>query len=162
MTDAIQPISNVALRAARARARDAGADVLRPSADRRSGRATAPPTCAAIDELAYGFDREVDHRHWSQHARRTDWRDAYSYVFPGGEIGPVAGATPAAAAAALAGELAAADGRRARPHPRIGPRCWSRSRWRPACASPRFPGLLLLSRGVEPPTALAPSSYALY
>ena len=114
-----------------------------------------------IDELAYGFDREVDHRHWSRHARRTEWQDAYSYVFPDGEIGPVAGATPAAAASALAAELAAATGTvrvRVPGSARLLVEVALAARLRLA----PVPGLLLLSQGVEPPTALAPSSYALY
>ena len=161
MTDAIQPVSNVLYgRRGLVPATPVLTFFGRPRID-----ATAEPGAAAdtraIDELAYGFDREVDHRHWARHARRTDWEDAYSYVFPGGEIGPVAGATPAAAAAALAAELARPRATCASVSPARRGR-WSRSRWRPACASPRFPGLLLLSRGVEPPTALAPSSYALY
>ena len=91
MTDAIQPISNVLYGG---RGLVPATPVLtfygRPQID-AIWPSQAPPTWRAIDELAYGFDREVDHRHWSRHARRTDWRDAYSYVFPGGEIGPVAG-----------------------------------------------------------------------
>lgn len=160
MTDAIQPISNTLYGR---RGLVPATPVLtfsgRPQIEAAAERHAAD--IRRIDELAYGFDREVDHLHWSQHARRTDWRDAYSYVFPGGEIGPVAGATPAAAAAALAGELAAAEGEvRVRvpgsARPLVEVALAARLRLAPV------PGLLLVSRGVEPPTALAPSSYALY
>ena len=162
MTDAIQPISNALYGRPGARAGDAGADVPGPPADRgTAGAGHRAADLRRIDELAYGFDREVDHRHWSRHAVRTEWPDAYSYVFPGGEIGPVAGATPAAAAAALAGELAAAAGTvrvRIPGSARLLVEVALAARLRLA----PVPGLLLLSRGVEPPAALAPSSYALY
>src|SRR3954451_22011511 len=65
---------------------------------------------AAIDLAAYGFDRAVDHAYWERYAQRTTWPGAYSYVFPGGDIGPIAGRDPLAAASALAGELERADG----------------------------------------------------
>ena len=68
-----------------------------------------------LDEAAYGFDRSVDHAYWTRHANRSAWARggetvAWSYVFPGGAVGPIAGADAAAAAAALAGELARAEG----------------------------------------------------
>ena len=160
MTDAIQPISN-ALYGSRGLV--PATPVLtfqgRPRLDAPLERGAAD--LRRIDELAYGFDREVDHSHWSRHAVRTDWQDAYSYVFPDGEIGPVAGGTPAAAASALAGELAAAaENVRVRipGSARLLVEVALAARLRLA----PVPGLLLLSRGVEPPTALAPSSYALY
>ena len=109
MTDAIQPVSNVlygrrGLVPATPLLTFTGVPRLDAPADE------APADVAAIDAVAYGFDRTVDHRYWELHARRTEWGDAYSYVFPGGDIGPVAGATPAAAARALAAELARSDG----------------------------------------------------
>ncbi len=75
-----------------------------------SETATAP-----VDAAAYGFDRAVDHAYWAGLARRTIWaRDeasvAYSYAFPRGHIGPVAGLDPETAAGALEGELAQATG----------------------------------------------------
>jgi GNAT superfamily N-acetyltransferase len=160
MTDAIQPLSNTLYGR---RGLVPVTPVLtfygRPQIDATGEQ--HPADTGRIDALAYGFDREVDHRHWSQHARRTDWEDAYSYVFPGGEIGPVAGATPAAAAAALAAELSAADG-----EVRVRVPGSARSLVEVALAArlrlAPVPGLLLVSQGVEPPTALAPSSYALY
>jgi GNAT superfamily N-acetyltransferase len=116
---------------------------------------------AALDEAAYGFDRAPDHALWSQVARRTTWGDAYSYVFPSGDIGPVVGATPPAAALALAAELA---------------RATSPVRVRVLGSAPELvevalhaqlrlgavPGLLLCSRGAAAPTALAPSGYLLF
>ena len=73
----------------------------------------------------------------------------------------MAGATPAAAASALAGELAAAPGAvriRIPGSARLLVEVALAARLRLA----PVPGLLLLSRGIEPPAALAPSSYALY
>ncbi len=160
MTDAIQPVSNVLYgRRGLVPATPVLTFFGRPRIEARVE--TAPADTQAIDEFAYGFDREVDHEHWSRHARRTDSGDGYSYVFPGGEIGPVAGATPAAAAAALAGELARSEG-----DVRVRVPGSARALVEVALAAglrlAPVPGLLLLSQGVEPPSALAPSSYALY
>jgi GNAT superfamily N-acetyltransferase len=160
MTDAIQPISNVLYgRRGLVPATPVLTFYGRPRTD-----ATVEPERAderVIDELAYGFDRAVDHQHWSRHARRTDWRDAYSYAYPGGEIGPLAGATPAAAAAALAGELAAAEGE-VRVRIPGSARLLVEVALTAGLRLAPVPGLLLLSAGVDPPTALAPGSYALY
>ena len=162
MTDAIQPISN-ALYGGRGLV--PATPVLtfqgRPQIEAPLEQGAGTADLRRIDELAYGFDREVDHLHWSRHAVRTDWRDAYSYAFPDGEIGPVAGATPAAAAAALAGELAAAAGN-VRVHIPGSARLLVEVALAARLRLAPVPGLLLLSRGVEPPAALAPASYALY
>jgi len=160
VTDAIQPVSNV-LYGRRGLApltpllTFTGVPRLEATAE------AAPSDLPALDAVAYGFDRTIDHRYWERHARRAEWGDAYSYVFPGGDIGPVAGATPEAAARALAVELARSDGPvrvripgsarelvevALRAGLRLGP----------------VPGLLLLSPGVDPPTALAPSGYMLF
>jgi hypothetical protein len=160
MTDAIQPISN-ALYGGRGLVPATPVLTFQglPQLDAALERGAVD--LRRIDELAYGFDREVDHLHWSRHARRTEWRDAYSYAFPDGDIGPVAGATPAAAASALAGELAGATGKvrvRIPGSARLLVEVALGARLRLA----PVPGLLLVSRGVEPPAALAPSSYALY
>lgn len=167
LTDAIQPISN-ALYGRRGlvpttpllcfSGAPAGAEprlaVGEPSAD-----------LTAIDERAYGFDRAVDHRFWGGTAERTVWlRDgspaAYSYRFPGGAVGPVGGIDPAAAAAALGGELARGG--------TVTVRIPGSSRALVECAlaarlqlSPT-PGLLLLSEGVSPPDALAIAGYTLF
>ena len=83
MTDAIQPVSNVLYGR---RGLVPATRSLGSSADRRSRAIAALAGDAgaagladtrAIDELAYGFDREVDHAHWSRHARRTDSGAAY-------------------------------------------------------------------------------------
>jgi hypothetical protein len=126
-----------------ARAEEAGADL------------------AAIDAAAYRFDRAPDHRYWEGIARRTTWGDAYSYAFPGGAIGPVAGLTPAAAARALAGELACADGA-VRVRVPGAARELVEVALRAGLRLQPVPGLLLLSDGLEPPASLAPSGYALY
>ena len=129
--------------------------------DVRAAAEEAPADLAAIDEAAYGFDRSPDHAYWERIARRTEWGDAYSYVFPGGDIGPVAGLSPLAAARALAVELARAEG-----GVRVRVLGSARELVRVALdaglrLSP-VAGFLLVSDGVEPPTALAPSGYALF
>lgn len=161
ITDAIQPISNALygrrglVPAAPLLAFAGVPTAAGPAAEE------APADLAAIDAAAYGFDRSVDHAYWERIARRSEWGDAYSYAFPGGEIGPVAGLTPAAAARALAAELARAGGEvRVRvpgsARELVGVALAARLRLSPVV------GLLLLSDGLEPPVALAPSGYALF
>ena len=107
ITDAIQPVSN----ALYARHGLVPATPVLAFAGLPSVAAPVEPCDAdvqAVDRAAYGFDRAVDHAYWSGQARRTTWPGAYTYAFPGGAIGPVAGESPGAAAAALAGELARA------------------------------------------------------
>jgi hypothetical protein len=165
ITDAIQPVSNALYgRRGLVPVTPVLTFAGRPTKDatvEESRSDEAPADTRAIDELAYGFDREVDHVLWSRDAGRTDSHDAYAYVFPGGEIGPVAGRTPAAAAAALAQALAHADG-----DVRVRIPGTARSlvevALRAGLRLDPVPGLLLLSPGVEPPTALAPSGYTLY
>jgi GNAT superfamily N-acetyltransferase len=116
---------------------------------------------AAIDLAAYGFDRAVDHAYWGRHGRLTTWPGAYSYGFPGGDIGPVAGLDPGAAARALAAELARADGQ-----VRLRIPGSSRALVEVALAAglrlAPVPGLLLLSESVQPPSALATAGYMLF
>jgi GNAT superfamily N-acetyltransferase len=161
ITDAIQPVSN-ALYGRRGlipatpiltftgRPRSSGSD-LRPE----------PADIAAIDLAAYGFDRAIDHAYWEQYAQRTTWPGAYTYVFPGGAIGPVAGLDAAAAARALAAELA-----RAEREVRVRIPGSSRALVEVALAAglrlDPVPGLLLLSEGIEPPTALAIGGYMVF
>ncbi len=116
---------------------------------------------ADIDAAAYGFDRSVDHAYWGQVTRRTTWGDAYSYAAPWGDIGPVGGLTPAAAARALEAELARAEGPvklRVPGSARALVEVALEARLR---LSPAH-GLLLLSDGLRPPDALAISGFALY
>ena len=161
ITDAIQPVSN-ALYGRRGlipatpiltftgRPQSTGSE-LRPE----------PADVAAIDLAAYGFDRAIDHAYWKQHAERTTWPGAYTYVFPGGAIGPVAGLTAAAAARALAAELARAKG-----EVRVRIPGSSRALVEVALAAglrlDPVPGLLLLSESVQPTTALAIAGYMLF
>ena len=160
VTDAIQPVSNV-LYGRRGLAPVTPLLTFTGTPNLDAAADEAPAHLAAVDAIAYGFDRAVDHRYWALHARRTEWGDAYSYVFPGGDVGPVAGSTPAAAARALAAELARSDGPvrvrvpgsarelvdvALRSGLRLGP----------------VPGLVLTSRGVEPPACLVPSGYMLF
>jgi GNAT superfamily N-acetyltransferase len=168
LTDAIQPISN-ALYGRRglvpttpllsfSGAPPAGAAPSLPVGE-------PPADLSSIDERAYGFDRAVDHGFWGGIAERTVWlRDgcpaAYSYRFPEGPVGPVGGVDPAAAAAALRGELARGG--------TVTVRIPGSSRALVECALAAglrlapTPGLLLLSEGVPAPDALAIASYTLY
>jgi GNAT superfamily N-acetyltransferase len=160
MTDAIQPVSN-AVYARRGLVpvtpilTFTGQPAIAAGADEREA------DLADVDAAAYGFDRAVDHSFWSRYARRTTWGDAYSYAFPGGDIGPVAGATPAAAARALAAELTRAGGS-------VRVRLPGSARelvdlaLQAGLRLGAVPGFLLLSPGVEAPSALAPSGYLLY
>jgi GNAT superfamily N-acetyltransferase len=118
-----------------------------------------------VDVAAYGFDRRIDHAYWQGIARRTVWaRDgeavAWSYVFPGGAVGPIAGVDGIAAAAALAAELARAGGE-------VRVRMPGSSRRAVAAALAAglrlsaTPGLLLLSHDASAPTALVIGSYTL-
>ena len=71
---------------------------------------------AALDRTGYGFDRSLDHAFWQRRARVTLWRRegeavAYAYRWPGGRLGPLAGASQQAAAEALRAELARLAGR---------------------------------------------------
>jgi GNAT superfamily N-acetyltransferase len=160
VTDAIQPISNV-LYARRGLAPVAPLLTFTGTPQIAAAADEAPADLGAIDAFAYGFDRTVDHRYWELHARRTEWGDAYSYAFPGGDVGPVAGTTPQATARALAAELARADGPvrvRIPGSARELVEVALRARLRLGAV----PGLILLSPGVEPPTALAPSGYMLF
>jgi GNAT superfamily N-acetyltransferase len=71
---------------------------------------------AELDCAAYGFDRAPDHALWQAEACGTLWKAAgepvaYSYRWPGGRLGPVAGRTPEACGQALEAELERAQGR---------------------------------------------------
>jgi GNAT superfamily N-acetyltransferase len=166
ITDAIQPISN-ALYAGRGLVPVAPVLVL-------SGEPTGTTSTleegtgdlAPIDAAAYGFDRAVDHEYWGRHARRTVWlRDgaavAYSYAFPGGSIGPVAGLDAAAAAAALEGELSKSSGSVVVRVPGTSRSLVETALRRGLRLSPT-PGLLLLSEAAAPPTALGIAGYMLF
>jgi GNAT superfamily N-acetyltransferase len=161
ITDAIQPVSNALYgRHGLIPATPILTFVGRPHSD---GRDLCPEAAdlAAIDLAAYGFDRAVDHAYWERHAQRTTWPGAYTYVFPGGGIGPVAGLDAGAAARALAAELARAEG-----EVRLRIPGSSRALVEVALAADLrldpVPGLLLLSETVQPPTALAVGGYMLY
>jgi GNAT superfamily N-acetyltransferase len=87
----------------------------------RGGRVQLQPgevdeaALAELDHAAYGFDRAVDHAFWQREAHVTLWLGpaepvAYSYRWPGGRIGPIAGRTAGDAGLALAAELGQAAG----------------------------------------------------
>jgi GNAT superfamily N-acetyltransferase len=126
-----------------------------------------PAQLAVLDAAAYGFDRAPDHAYWGRLARATLWcRDgepaAYSYAWPTGHVGPIAGRDGRAAADALVGELERRDGGVTS----VLVPGTSRELIETALASGLRvsgpPGLLLLSAGVEAPTALAPGGFALF
>lgn len=161
ITDAIQPVSN-AIYGRR------GLIPATPILTFAGVPRVAPPPLeeadadlAAIDAAAYGFDRSVDHAFWSTYSRRSTWGDAYSYAAPGGDVGPVGGLTPHAAAAALTAELARAGG-----PVQVRLPGSSRELVEVALAAGLrllpVPGLLLLSRDVPAPTSLAIAGYTLY
>jgi GNAT superfamily N-acetyltransferase len=161
ITDAIQPVSNALYGR---RGLIPATPVLSFSGRPRRPESVVRPDAvdlAEVDAAAYGFDRGVDHAYWERHARRTTWPGAYSYKFPSGEIGPVAGLDEASAARALAAELAAAEG-----EVRIRIPGSSRALVEVAFdAGLRLgpvPGLLLLSGGLQPPSSLAIAGYLLY
>jgi GNAT superfamily N-acetyltransferase len=162
VTDSIQPVSNVLYgRRGLLPATPLLTFTGIPALDRQPTAEEAPADVAAIDDAVYGFDRSVDHRYWERYARRSEWGDAYSYVFPGGDFGTVAGQTPAAAARALTAELA-------RAHEPVRVRIPGSARalvevaLRARLRLGAVPGFVLLSEGLEPPTALAPSGYMLF
>jgi GNAT superfamily N-acetyltransferase len=121
---------------------------------------------AGLDAVAYGFDRALDHAHWSRFARATVWRAggepvAYAYAWPHGRIGPLAAVDGPSAGATLAAELARLPERAAEV---VAPGSSVELVEAALAAGLRFtrpPGLLLLSRGVPPPRALAISGYSL-
>jgi GNAT superfamily N-acetyltransferase len=168
LTDAIQPVSNglyaspglipvtpVLHLAGTPRAVASTLDAVDPQDD----------VLVALDLAAYGFDRTVDHEYWRGIGTCTVWLragepSAYSYAYPWGTIGPVAGVDGAAAADALRGELARAAGDvnvviPGSSRELVGAAIEAGLRFT------RPPGLLLLGPGVGPPSALAISGYAL-
>jgi len=160
ITDAIQPVSNALYGR---RGLIPATPILTFTGSPRSDGDLRPEAAdlAAIDLAAYGFDRAVDHAYWEQFAQRTTWPGAYTYVFPGGAIGPVAGLDAAAAARALAAELA-----RANAGVRVRIPGSSRALVEVALTAglrlDPVPGLLLVSETVQPPTALAIAGYMLF
>lgn len=169
ISDAIQPISNALyarygllpatpILVFRGRASvDAPSTLVETGPDRSA--------LALLDRATYGFDRSVDHAFWAGQATPAVWLRAgepvaYSYRWPTGRIGPIAGRDEASAADALEAELAR------QPDAAVQIPGTSRTLVRAAIsAGLRLvapPGLLLVSDEVEPPRALAISSYGLY
>jgi GNAT superfamily N-acetyltransferase len=169
LTDAIQPVSNGLYAShglipvaptlhlgGEARAGDPGLEPAEPE----------PSVLAALDQAAYGFDRAVDHAYWQSVGRCTVWLRgedtcAYSYTYPWGTVGPIAGVDGPAAADAFRAEVA-----RSGESVTIVVPGTSRELVAAALgAGLRFtrpPGLLLLGPGVDPPRALAISGYSLF
>jgi GNAT superfamily N-acetyltransferase len=122
---------------------------------------------AAVDAAAYGFDRAVDHAFWGERGRLTGWARvgepvAYSYAFPSGRVGPIAARDEESAAAALAGELARPLAREVTLDVPGSARALVELALAAGLRITGPPGLLLLSRGVEAPRALAISGYWLF
>lgn len=167
LTDAIQPVSN-GLYARRGLIPVTPMLHLGGPPSAEVSLEPSPPEGEALRELdlaAYGFDRAVDHAYWQRHAQCTVWlRDgapvAYGYVFPGGRVGPLAGATARDAAAALESELA-----RLEDATLVVPGSCTEvvaSAFASGLRIVRVPGLLLLSSGVDAPSALVVSGYTLF
>jgi GNAT superfamily N-acetyltransferase len=170
LTDAIQPVSNTLY--ARAglipvtpmltldgtAVSDGGGELqpVQPHAD----------ALARLDRDAYGFDRAPDHGHWQAVARATLWlrgREpiAYSYAWPSGRIGPVAGVDPWAAAAAVRAELARRAGERAVVVAPGSSAPLVEAALAAGLRITRPPGLLLVSQPGRAPDSLAIASYTL-
>jgi GNAT superfamily N-acetyltransferase len=123
-----------------------------------------PGALLALDLAAYGFDRAADHSYWQRHGGCTLWLRggepvAYSYVFPGGRVGPLAGITGTDAAAALESQLA-----RLETASLVVPGSCAEvvaSAFACGLRIVRVPGLLLLSPGTPAPGGLVVSGYTL-
>jgi GNAT superfamily N-acetyltransferase len=168
ITDSIQPVSN-GLYAQRGLV--PATPVLILAGEPRTGEPSdlepsrpEPEAIAALDRVAYGFERRPDHDYWSVGAECTLWLRsgepvAYSYLSPDGDIGPIAGRDPESAAGALEAELERCNGK----HAEVAVPGSARELVEVALgAGLRFqspPGFLLLSRSVEPPRSLAISNY---
>ncbi len=170
LTDAIQPISN-GMYARRGLIPTApilhlvgAANPVSPN-ELEPGDAD-PVALATLDQAAYGFDRDVDHAYWSQHAPATLWLRGgepagYSYAWPNGRIGPVAAVDEETAGLALTAALAR---RGSGPAVVVAPGTAAALVQAALAAGLRLhapPGLLLLSPRTKPPNALALSSYTL-
>jgi GNAT superfamily N-acetyltransferase len=169
LTDAIQPASNTlysrrGLLPATPLLSLAGRASIAPVKDLEPEE----PDAAALlrlDRAAYGFDRSPEHELWARDAELTLWARggepvAYSYSWAHGQIGPVAGLDGVAAAAALRAELARRENASVR-----APGSAAALIEVAVAAGLRFsptPGLLLVSRGVQPHDALAISGYTLF
>jgi GNAT superfamily N-acetyltransferase len=169
LTDAVQPVSN-GLYGRRGLVPAAPALHLggSPTIEAPEGLEPAPPEPEALrllDYAGYGFDRAVDHAYWRATARCTLWLRAgepaaYSYISPGGRIGPIAGRSGRDAAAALHGELARSSGETGLVVPGSA-RDVVAAALEAGLRFVRVPGLLLLSDGVPAPDALVLSGYTL-
>jgi len=166
ITDAIQPVSNVLYAS---RGLIPATPILIFTGTPARLRPMLEPVDAGvshIDAAAYGFDRSVDHAHWAAYADRTVWQRggepvAYSYAFPGGAIGPVAGVDPGAAAGALESELARAPAGVVLRLPGSAPQLVEVA-LRAGLRLSATPGLLLLSAGAPAPRSLAIAGYTLF
>ena len=172
LTDAIQPVSN-GLYARRGLIPQT--PVLHLGGEARvAGDVSLEPATsddgldvAELDAAAYGFSRARDHAYWRRHAEQTIWRrngraEAYSYRFPGGAVGPLAGRTTEAAAEALRAEIARTPDSAASVTVPGTSRALVAAALEAGLRLTRPPGLLLLSADARPPTRLAIAGYTLF
>ena len=125
----------------------------------------SPEDLAAVDRAAYEFERGVDHVYWASRGQRRGWYRhgelvAYSYRWPDGRIGPLAGVDPGSAAAALNAELSF-RGPVSLEIPGSARALLSTALEAGLRIVPPM-GLLLGSDGVNAPTALAISTYGFF
>jgi GNAT superfamily N-acetyltransferase len=130
--------------------------------------APEPEALAALDRLAYGFERAADHQFWHQHAAQANlWLlagepIAYAYVDSHGLIGPLAGRNGEMAGVALQAELARRESQQADVQLPASARHLVETALASGLRATRPPGLLLLSEDTDPPQALAISGYWLF
>jgi GNAT superfamily N-acetyltransferase len=169
LTDAIQPVSNgLYARWGMIPATPALHLGGKPTIEAPDGLEPTLPDADALrllDGAGYGFDRTVDHAYWGDVGTCTVWLRggtpaAYSYVVPGGRIGPIAGLTGRDAAAGLRAELARSPGETGLVVPGSA-RDVVATAVEAGLRVVRVPGLLLLSDGVAPPEGLVLSGYTL-
>ena len=160
VTDAIQPVSNV-LYARRGLAPVTPLLTFTGTPQIAATAAEAPAELDSDRPIAYGFDRTVDHR------TGNCMRDVPSGAMrtrtcsPAVTSGRSPGRRPGRRRVHSRPSSRRPRGRCASGFPALRASS-SPSRCAHAFASERFPGLVLLSPGVEPPTALAPSGYMLF
>lgn len=169
ITSSIQPISNALysrhglLPATPVLGFEGSVEVEAPR-DLLAGDAN-PAALADLDQAAYGFDRALDHAYWRSRAGATVWSRggepvAYSYRWPSGRIGPLAGRDGESAASALRAELA--RGQQATVDIPGTCRPLVREALSAGMRMVAPVGLLLLSDAVAAPQSLAISSYGLF
>lgn len=165
ITDAIQPISTTlygraGLHPVTPLLTLAGSPSVAAAPELQGDVPGRPDAIMALDLAASGVDRSIDHPFWLRRAKRTLWARggealAYAYVWPDGQIGPLAARDRRSAGAVLRAALGAV-----RPGPiEVAVPGSCRELLAAALgAGLRItapPGLLLLSRGCALPRTVA-------